>query len=90
MRGDDSARWPNSSLPGGVAQEGLLIPVTGCEFGVVGGGVEQNDGHGSGTSRSGPVKHAVRVDDFEASAQMRNTSQSCLGLEPEPHARMYV
>ena len=32
---------------------GLLIPVIGSEFGVDGGGVEQNDGNGSGTSRSG-------------------------------------
>ena len=39
--------------PGGVAQGGLLIAVISSEFGVDGGGVEQNDGHGSGTSRSG-------------------------------------
>ena len=28
------------------------------------------------------MKHAVRVDDFEQSAQMGNASQSCLELEP--------
>ena len=32
---------------------GLLIPVTGSEFDVDGGEVEENDGNGSGTSRSG-------------------------------------
>ena len=53
MRGDDAARSPNSNPPGGVAQGGLLILVISSEFGVDGGGVEQNDGSGSGTSRSG-------------------------------------
>ena len=53
VRGDDSARWPNSIPLGGVAQVGLLIPVISSEFGVDGGGVEQKGGHGSGTSRSG-------------------------------------
>ena len=32
---------------------GLLIPVIGSAVGVEGGGVEQNDGNGPGTSRSG-------------------------------------
>ena len=49
----DSARWPNSIPPRGVAQGGLLIPVISSEFGIDGGGVEQNNGNGSGTSRSG-------------------------------------
>ena len=53
VRGVDSARWPNSNPPGGVAQGGLQIPVINSEFGVDGGGVERKDGHGSGTSRSG-------------------------------------
>ena len=53
MRGVDSARWPNSNPPGGAAQGGLLIPVMGSAVGVEGGGVEQNCGNGSGTSRSG-------------------------------------
>ena len=53
MGGVDSARWPNSSPPGGVAQEGLLIPVISSELGVICGGVEQNVGNGSGMSRSG-------------------------------------
>ena len=44
---------PNSNPPGGVAQKGFLIPVISSEFGVDGGGVEQNDGNGSSTSRSG-------------------------------------
>ena len=39
--------------PGGVAQGVFLIPVSSSEAGVVGGGVEQNDGNGSGMSRSG-------------------------------------
>ena len=51
--GDDSARWPNSIPPGGVAQEVLLIPASGSELGVVCGGVEQNYLNGSGMSRSG-------------------------------------
>ena len=49
----DSARWPNSNPPGGVAQGRSLDPVTGSAVDVEGGGVEQNDGNGSGTSRSG-------------------------------------
>ena len=48
MRGVDSARCP----PDGVAQEDLQIPVISNEFGVDGGGVEQNDGNESGTSKS--------------------------------------
>ena len=40
-RGVDSARWPNSNPLGGVAQEGLLVPVIGSEFGVEEGGVGQ-------------------------------------------------
>ena len=43
----------NSNPPGGEAQGGLLIPVVSNEFGVNGGGVEENDGNGSGTSMSG-------------------------------------
>ena len=38
---------------GGRRGGGLLIPVISSELGVDGGGVEQNDGSGSGTSRSG-------------------------------------
>ena len=38
--------------PRGAAQGFILIPVFGSEF-CVGGGVEQKEGHGSGTSRSG-------------------------------------
>ena len=53
IRGVDSAKWPNRNPPGGVAQWSLLIPVKSSEFGVDGGGVEQNGGNGSGTSRSG-------------------------------------
>ena len=53
MRGVDSARWPNSYPPGGVGLGGLLIPVMSSEFCVDGGGVEQNDGDGPATSRSG-------------------------------------
>ena len=60
VRGDDSARWSNSSPSGGVAREreregerGPVIRVISNEFGVVGGGLEHNDGNGSGTSRSG-------------------------------------
>ena len=53
VRGVDSARWPNSNPPGGVAQGGLLIPVIGSAVDVEAGGVEQNDANGSGTSRSG-------------------------------------
>ena len=59
VRGDDSARRPNSIPPSGVARgEGrggrvLLIPVMRSEFAVDGGGAEQNDGNESGTSRSG-------------------------------------
>ena len=53
VTGVDSARWPNSNPPGGVAQGTLLIPVISSEGGVDGGGVEQHDGNGSGTSRSG-------------------------------------
>ena len=48
----DSARWPNSNPPDGVAQGGLLIPIIGSEFGIDGGGLEQFDRNGSGTSRS--------------------------------------
>ena len=33
VRGVDSARWPNSNPPCGVAQEGLLIPVIGSAVG---------------------------------------------------------
>ena len=40
VRGYDSARWPSSIPPGGVAQVGLLIPVISSKFGVDGGGVE--------------------------------------------------
>ena len=39
--------------PGGKAQGSLVIPVIGSVVGVEGGGVEQNDGNESGTSRSG-------------------------------------
>ena len=53
VRGDDLARWPCSIPPGGVAQGRLLIPVISSEFGVNGGGVEQNDGNGSGMSKNG-------------------------------------
>ena len=53
VRGVDSARRPISNPPGGAAQGGLLIPVTSSEFGVDRGGVEQNHGNGSGTSKSG-------------------------------------
>ena len=52
VRGDESARWPNSIPPGGVAQGCLLIPGISSKFGVI-GGVEQHDRNGSGTSRSG-------------------------------------
>ena len=37
----------------GVAQGGPLIPDISSEFGVDGGGVEQQDGDGSGTPKSG-------------------------------------
>ena len=53
VRGVHSARGPNSNPPGGVAQEGFLIPVIGSGVGVDGGGVEHMEGNGSGTSRSG-------------------------------------
>ena len=53
VRRVDAARLPNSTPPDGVAQGGLLIPVICSVFGVDRGGVEQNDGNGSGTSRSG-------------------------------------
>ena len=53
VRGVDSARWPNSNLLGGVAQEGLLIPVIGSAVDVEGDGVEQNDGKSSGMSGGG-------------------------------------
>ena len=52
VRGVDSARWPNSNPPGRVGQERLLIPVIGSAVDVEGGGVQQNDGNGSGTSGS--------------------------------------
>ena len=66
VRGVDSARWPNSNPPGGVAQGGLLIPVISSEFGVDGGGVERKDGHGSGTSRSGRSNMLWEWMTFEA------------------------
>ena len=44
----DSARWPNKSIA-----EGFLIPVINSAVDVEGRGVEQNDGYGSGTPRSG-------------------------------------
>ena len=53
MIGVGSTRWPNCDPPCGVAQGGLLIQVIGREVGVVGGGVEQKEENGSGTSRSG-------------------------------------
>ena len=53
VRGVDSAKWPYNNLPGGVAQGHILIPVISSEFGVNGSGVEQNDGNGSSTSKSG-------------------------------------
>ena len=51
--GVESARSPSSIPPGGVAQGGLLIPVSSSDLGVVGGGVEQNGGNGSGMLSSG-------------------------------------
>ena len=45
VRGDDSARWPNSIPAGGVARGVLLIPVSSSELGVVCSGMEQNDGN---------------------------------------------
>ena len=53
VRGVDSAKGPYNNLPGGVAQGHILIPVISSEFGVNGSGVEQNDGNGSSTSKSG-------------------------------------
>ena len=64
MRGVDSARQPHSKPPGGVAPGGLLIPVISSEFGVDGGGVDQNDGKWVRHVEARCVKHAVRVDDF--------------------------
>ena len=62
---------------------GFLVPVISSEFGVNGGGGEQNDGNGSGMSKKEwPMKHADKVDDFNG-AQVCNTSQSCL----VPHAK---
>ena len=48
----DAGLGPNS-IPAGVAQGFLLIPVSSSELGVVCGGVERNDGNGSDTSKSG-------------------------------------
>ena len=51
------------------------------ELGFVCGGVEQNDGHGSGHVAERSVKHAVRWDDFEEGAPVCNTAQSCHELD---------
>ena len=53
VTGLGSPGWPNKNPPRGVAQVDLLIPVMGSAVGVDGGGVEQKDSNGSGTSRSG-------------------------------------
>ena len=50
---EGSARRPNSDPPCGVVQGDLVIPVIGSAVCEDGGGVEQKEGHGSGTSRSG-------------------------------------
>ena len=42
--------WRSSTREG---RKGLLIPVLSSDFGLDGGGMEQDDGNGSGTSRSG-------------------------------------
>ena len=52
-RGVDSTRWPNCNPPCGVAQGDLLIPVMDSAVGEDGGGAEQEERNGSGTSRSG-------------------------------------
>ena len=66
MRGVDSAGWPNSNPPGGVAQMGLLITGIGSEFGVDEGGVEQKKKKRKWVRHveEWSMKHAVRVDDF--------------------------
>ena len=53
VRADDSARRPNCNPPGGVAQGGLLIPVIRHWVRCRRRCVKQNDGNGSGTSRTG-------------------------------------
>ena len=50
VRGVDATSWPNCNPPCGVAQGDLLIPFRGSAVGVDGGGVEQKEGNGSGTS----------------------------------------
>ena len=68
VNGVDPARWPKSNPPGGVAQEGLLIPVISSKFGVDGGDDEQKVRHVEELS----VKHAVRVDDFLRRASVQH------------------
>ena len=77
MRRDGSVTWPNSIRPGGVAQEGLLIPVSSSELSVDGGWRGTNCWKWVRHVEERSVKNAVRADDFKEGAQVCNTSQSC-------------
>ena len=64
----------------------LLTPVSNGEAGVAGGGVEQDDGNVSGTSRrSKSVERSLNMSDFTASAQRQHVPSSSEPFgSPEP------
>ena len=66
------ARWPNCIPTGGVAQGGLLMPVSSSEVGVAGGGVEPNKWKWVGHVQKRTVEHDLRMDDFREGAQVQH------------------